>query len=68
MAANDGSAAPIYDGLVEAHGDVAAAARQAAAEADRIADQALRISGLAPQPGTDRYPYSPERATAHPAQ
>lgn len=55
MAATDSIGAPIYDGLVEAHGDVTAAARQAAAEADRIADQALQISGFSQQPGADRY-------------
>lgn len=56
MTVHNSTGSPIYDGLVEVRGDVTAAARQAAAEAHRIADQTLRISAGARQPGPGWYP------------
>jgi hypothetical protein len=48
MAPNgSGDEAPIYDSLIDEHGDVPAEARQAAEEAQRTASRPLHINALA---------------------
>ncbi|MCF6524794.1 hypothetical protein HOY81_17110 [Streptomyces sp. JJ36] len=62
MASDPGTGAPIYDSLVDEHGDVAAEARHAAAEVQRSAQQALHISGRhhpQPEAGRPRPPQQP---------
>ncbi|MEE1927135.1 hypothetical protein V1J52_02885 [Streptomyces sp. TRM 70351] len=53
MTAANTSDAPIYDALVQEHGDVAAAARRVAEQAQRDVREAMDFSALY-APGGDR--------------
>lgn len=66
MAPNSSDAAPIYDSLVDEHGDVLAEARRAAEEAQRTTNRTLYVKGPAPEQHTQ--PAAPATVRTGPSQ
>ena len=66
MAPNSSDAAPIYDSLVDEHGDVLAEARRAAEEAQRTTSRTLYIKGPAPEQHSQ--PTAPATVRTGPSQ